>query len=111
MFAVLRGFGVPVPDPTTVAGAYAVALADLPADLVEAAFTGALANHRYGMRPPLPAELLAAVQDEFHARRSLLAKLELMNRAPVEIVGPRPSPEDRAKVSGLVAGALKVLRA
>lgn len=111
MLAVLRGFGVPIPDTKTVAGAYAAVLAEYPADLAMRAFDSVLADHKYGMRPPLPAELAENVRDEFYARRSLLAKLEMMHRAPVEVVGPRARDDDKVKVASAVADALRALRA
>lgn len=105
----LRALGVPVPDPKVAVGLYRDALAGLPADLVAAAFKRAVTQHKYGMRPPLPSELLEAIRPELDARVSLVAKLEAMSRAKVEDERPISAAERKAGLS-IVEQAMAQLR-
>lgn len=105
----LRALGVPVPDPKVAVGLYRDALAGLPADLVLAAFKRTVTSHKYGMRPPLPSELLESIRAELDARVSLVAKLEAMSRAKVEDERPMSAAERKAGLS-VVEEAMAALR-
>lgn len=93
-------FNIPADKLKAAAGIYSEALKHLPADLINAAINAATATHKYGMRLPLPAELIAHVSGEMAQRRRLLAKLEIMDRAPLEDAPDKPPPnrEEIAKV-------------
>lgn len=98
-------FNIPSEKLKSAIGIYADALKHLPPDLIEHAVTAAMGAHKWGMRLPLPAELIAHVSGEMSERRSVLGKLEIMDRAGVEALRDHaaPSPEEIAKVDAVLA--------
>lgn len=110
MLTTMRAFGVPVPDPKTAVAAYRSALAEFPADLVASAFERATNAHRFGMRLPLPSELVDAVRDELHERRRLVGRLTLMARAPIdEPPSAAVSAAERERALAVLAEAKAIL--
>ena len=110
MITTMRAFGVPVPDAKTAVAAYRSALAECPADLVARAFERATNGHRFGMRLPLPSELLDAVREELNERRRLTGRLTLMARAPIEAPPSRDvSAAEREAALAVLAQAKAIL--
>jgi hypothetical protein len=79
-----RTFGVPVDDAARVTAFYREGLERVPGDLLPVAMKRARAAHKYGMRLPLPAEIVATIEPEMVERRALVSKLFRAKLAPVE---------------------------
>ncbi len=82
LFAFAKTFGIPG-DHKAAAGFY-VGLAKLPPDLLVKAFDAAVSSRKDTYRLPTPAEIEAAVLEDWGVRRRVLARLEMMDRAPVD---------------------------
>ena len=101
-----RAFNIPQLDIAAATKFYRESLGHLPADLLRVAFKNIKASHRYGMRLPLPAEIIAGISDDIHKRRQLRAKLELAMRCPVESPDDvQPSPDEIERVQAILAQA------
>ena len=87
-----RTFGVPVEDPAGVMMFYREGLERVPADLLPVAMKRARTLHKYGMRLPLPAEIMATIEPEMTERRLLVSKLF---KAKLAAVDYDAAPDDR----------------
>lgn len=92
-------FNMPEADWKSAAKFYRETLGRLPGDLLTEAFKSIRATHKWGMRLPLPSEIMAQVQDQLAERRTLITKLEMALRCPVEPTSPPPTPEEQARVA------------
>jgi hypothetical protein len=88
-----RTFGVPVEDPAGVMAFYREGLERVPGDLLPVAMKRARMGHKYGMRLPLPAEIMATIEPEMTERRLLVSKLFRAKLADVEYEGEMRSVE------------------
>lgn len=82
LFAFAQTFGIPG-DRKAAAGFYS-GLANLPPDLLTKAFDGAINGRKDTYRLPTPAEIEGVVSEDIAIRRRVLARLEMMDRAPVD---------------------------
>ncbi len=99
-----KAFSVPASDLKTAAQAYSEALGHLPSDLIAEAFRSIKAVHKWGMRLPLPSEILATVQDRMAERRLLLAKLEIAKLCPTEShTKPPPTEAEKQRVDEIMS--------
>ncbi len=98
-----KAFNVPAADLKTAAASYTEALKHLPPDLLAEAFRAIKAVHKWGMRLPLPVEILATVTAELTERRRLLAKLEIAKSCAVEPERGPPTAEEKQKVTDILA--------
>lgn len=96
-------FNMPEADWKSATTFYRESLGHLPADLLTEAFKGIRATHKWGMRLPLPSEIMSQVSDQLAERRTLITKLEMALRCPVESEQPPPTPEERKRVADLLA--------
>ena len=102
LFEFAQTFGMATNE--AAARFYRDALAVYPPDLVNMTVLAVINTHKWGMRLPLPSELVAAASDEFRHRRSLLTKLRMASMAKVEDPAlPPPTAEDIAKVKAILA--------
>lgn len=95
-------FNMPEADWKAATGFYRESLGHLPADLLTEAFRAVRATHKWGMRLPLPSELLAAVSEQMDERKLLVAKLEIARRCPTEIDRPPPTEAEKARVDEIM---------
>ena len=98
-----RAFAVPVPQAETAARVYADALRPIPPDLLDIAINSTIQSHKWGNRLPLPSEIAAHVAPEIARRRSVVARLEIAQRAPVEDCGPKATVAEIAAVDAIMA--------
>jgi hypothetical protein len=97
-------FNMPEADWKAATGFYRESLGHLPSDLLTEAFRAVRATHKWGMRLPLPSELLAAVSDRLDERKLLIAKLEIAKRCPAESDSrPPPSEAEKQRVAELLS--------
>lgn len=80
-----EAFNVPATELTAVTRFYMESLSHLPPDVLTEAFKGIRATHKWGMRLPLPAEILAHAEPTMADRRHILAKLQIAKRCPIEM--------------------------
>lgn len=99
-----KAFNVPASDLKTAAEAYREALGFLPPDLLAEAFRTIRATHKWGMRLPLPSEILATVSDQMAERKLLVVKLELARLCPAEMPATRkPTEEEKRRVDEIMS--------
>lgn len=98
-----KAFKVPTDDLKAATQAYQEALGHLPPDLLAEAFRSVRTTHKWGMRLPLPSEILAAVADRMAERRTLLSKLQMAQRCPIEQPNPEATEADRKRVADTLA--------
>jgi len=97
-----KAFSIPASDLKTAAVSYTEALSHLPPDLLAEAFRTIRATHKWGMRLPLPSEILNSVAEQMAERRSLLLKLEMAKRCPVEGPSPKATEAERQRVAEIM---------
>lgn len=98
-----KAFNVPREEIITAAKFYQESLSHLPSDLLAEAFKGIRATHRWGMRLPMPAEILGQVSHQLAERERLRGKLELAQRCTVEEENPQATEDEKRKVTELLA--------
>lgn len=110
-FATAFGIKLESASVTVVCRAYVDALSSLPEDLLAEAFRRAMAQHRWGNRLPLPAEIMGTVRDDLARRRLVLMRLRTASRARAESesVYRERSQAEGAAVSRIVAEAKRRL--
>lgn len=101
-------FNLPPKDWGKALDFYMEGLKHLPADLLSMAMQRARANHKMGMRLPLPIEIAAQVDDEVARRRSMKTKLFQASRCQVADPVTTPyrdmTPDQRASVDKMLEG-------
>ena len=97
-----RAFNVPALDLKTAAETYREALQSLPSDLLSEAFRLVKSSHKFGMRLPLPSEILVQVSEKLSERHALLSKLEIAQRCPVDRPSPETTEADRKRVTDII---------
>lgn len=101
-------FNLPKKDWGKALDFYMEGLKNVPADLLSMAMERARANHKMGMRLPLPQEIAAQVSDEMAHRATLKNKLFLAQRCPVADPVTVPyrdmTPEQKAEVDRMLDG-------
>lgn len=98
-----RAFSIPAPDVETAVTSYRAALRHLPSDLLAQAFETVKANHKWGMRLPLPADLATTAQGELSKRLRVKAGLIQASRQQVEDNRGPPSEDEKRRVTELLS--------
>lgn len=110
MIAWARTFDIKIENVKTLTEAYAESLGDIPADLLAYAFRTARAQHKYGMRMPLPQEIRKHITGIIADRKVVLRRLRNAQMCPVITDDGPIGTEARGQMATLFNGLSRELR-